>query len=185
MAAIAWRGDAWPEGFEPGLDESCYIDPQGATTPSGFHVCVIELDEETGALTCLDYLAVDDFGRVINPMIVDGQMHGALTQGLGQALGEFCVYDRAGQLVAGSTLDYPLLRARDLPPFELNRIETPAPGNPLGIKGMGEAGTLPAPPALANALRNALSRFQCPMPDMPFTPYRVWKAMNAGKAIPA
>ena len=106
-------------------------------------------------------------------MIVDGQMHGALTQGLGQALGECCVYDEAGQLVAGSTMDYPLLRARDLPPFELKRIQTPAPGNPLGIKGMGEAGTLPAPPALANALRDALSRFQCPMPDMPFTPYRV------------
>ena len=181
IASIAWRGDAWPEDFEPGLDESCYLDSAGGNTPSGFHLCVIEVDQDTGALTLLDYLAADDFGHVINPMIVDGQVHGAVTQGLGQALGEWCVYDDAGQLVAGSLMDYQLPRAADLPFFELNRIETPAPGNPLGIKGMGEAGTLPAPPAIANALRDALSSIGCSMPDMPFTPHRVWRALHAAE----
>ena len=179
IAAAAWRGDGWPEGFEPGLDESCYYEPAQGTTPSGFHLCVLELDRDTGSLTLLDYVASDDFGRIINPMIVDGQVHGAVTQGLGQALGECCVYDDAGQLLAGSLLDYALPRATDLPGFQLTRIETPAPGNPLGIKGMGEAGALPAPPAVANALRDAFSSTGCSIPDMPFTPHRVWRALNS------
>ena len=156
VASAAWRGDAWPENFEPGLDETCYVDP-GANRSSGFHLCVIEVDKETGAITVLDYLTADDFGRVINPLIVDGQVHGAVTQGLGQALGEWCAYDEDGQLLSGSPMDYQLPRAADLPLFSLNRIETPAPGNPLGVKGMGEAATSPAPPALANALQDAFS----------------------------
>ena len=112
IATIAWRGDAWPDGFEPGIDESCYIDLPAGNTPSGFHLCVVEVDKETGAFALLDYLAADDFGRTINPLIVDGQVHGAVTQGLGQALGEWCVYDDTAQLLAGSPMDYQLLRAR-------------------------------------------------------------------------
>ena len=177
IATAAWRGDAWPENFEAGLDETCYVDP-GGNTPSGFHLCAIEVDRETGSITLLDYLAADDFGRVINPLIVDGQVHGAVTQGLGQALGEWCFYDVDGQLLTGSPMDYQLPRAADLPPFELTRIETPAPGNSLGIKGVGEAGCSPAPPALANALGDALSSIGCEIPDMPFTPYRVWQALR-------
>ena len=178
VAAAAWRGDGWPEDFEPGLDESCYFEPPQGTTPSGFHLCVIEIDRDTGAVTLLDYFASDDFGKVINPTIVDGQVHGAVTQGLGQALGECCFYDDTGQLLAGSLTDYWLPRAADLPSFHLTRIETPAPGNPLGVKGMGEAGALPAPPAVANAIRDACSSTGCSMPDMPFTPHRVWRALN-------
>ena len=177
VASAAWRGDAWPENFEPGLDETCYVDP-GGNRSSGFHLCVIEVDKETGAITVLDYLTADDFGRVINPLIVDGQVHGAVTQGLGQALGEWCAYDEDGQLLSGSPMDYQLPRAADLPLFSLTRIETPAPGNPLGIKGMGEAATSPAPPALANALQDALSSNGCEIPDMPFTPCRVWRALQ-------
>ena len=178
IAAAAWRGDRWPADFEPGLDESCYVDPSQATTSSGFHLCVIELDRDTGAVTLLDYLAADDFGRIINPLIVDGQVHGAVTQGLGQAMGEWCVYDDGGQLLAGSALDYQLPRAADLPDFRLARTETPSPGNPLGIKGMGETGTLPAPPAFANALGDALSSIGSELPDMPFTPHRIWQAIR-------
>jgi len=179
IARAAWRGDAWPSGFEPGLDESCYVDPSQGTTPSGFHLCVVELDVETGALKILDYLAADDFGRLINPLIVEGQVHGAVAQGLGQAMGECCVYDEAAQLLTGSVMDYAVPRATDLPNFRCARVETPAPGNQLGIKGMGEAGTLPAPPAVGNALRDILVSKGCKVPSMPFTPHRVWRALNS------
>ena len=181
IAAAAWRGGQWPENFEPGLDVTCYVDPALATTPSGFHLCVIELDEESGAVKLLDYVAADDFGRVVNPLIVDGQVHGGVAQGLGQALSECCVYDDVGQLLAGSALDYAIPRADDLPSFVSHRLETPSPANPLGVKGMGETGTLPAPPAVANALRDVLTRRGGELPDMPFTANRLWESLRARK----
>ena len=179
IAAAAYRGGDWPPGFAPGLDETCYVDPSLGTTPSGFHLCVVEVDAETGQLQLLDYLTADDFGRIINPLIVEGQVHGALAQGLGQALSECCVYDGEAQLLSGSAMDYGIPRAADMPDISQRRTETAAPCNPLGVKGMGEACTLPAPPALANALQDALPAGSSPLPPMPFTAARLWRVFQS------
>ena len=179
VARAAYLGGAYPEDLEPGLEETAYYDPTGANNSSGLILAVVMVDPETGAIELRDLFAVDDCGRVINPMIVEGQIHGALAQGVGQALMEHSVYDpETGQPVAGSLMDYAAPRADDLPNFRDTRIETPAPGNPLGVKGVGESGTIGAPPAVVNAVIDALGPLGVGHMDMPLTPLTVWRAVQ-------
>ncbi len=170
-----------PADLEPYLDETSYHDTPNCTWPFGTHVAVVEVDEETGAIDLVRYVAVDDVGKKINPMIVDGQLHGGIAQGVGQALWEEAVYDDDGQLLSGSMLDYALPRASWLPNFELDETVTPSPVNPLGVKGVGEAGTIASTAAVANAVIDALSVHGIRHLDMPFTAPKVWAALQAAK----
>jgi carbon-monoxide dehydrogenase large subunit len=166
-------------GVEPGLDERVRYRAEASTFPSGCHVCEVEVDADTGTVEIVGYTAVDDFGRVVNPLIVEGQVHGGVAQGIGQALLENTVYDDAsGQLLSGSLMDYCLPRADDLPAFALTRNETPCTANALGIKGCGEAGAIGAPPAVINAILDALAELGVRDIDMPATPERVWRAIR-------
>ncbi|MSP51334.1 MAG: xanthine dehydrogenase family protein molybdopterin-binding subunit [Alphaproteobacteria bacterium] len=170
------------EEIEPGLEETGYWDPTSQAFPNGCHVCEVEVDEQTGAVTLVRLVAVDDFGNVINPLIVDGQVHGGMAQGAGQALMEQIVYDRdSGQLVTGSFMDYAIPRAEDLPTFELASSPHPCQTNPLGVKGCGEAGAIGAPPAIMNAIIDALADLGVRHIDMPATPARVWQAIEDAK----
>jgi carbon-monoxide dehydrogenase large subunit len=159
--------------LEPGLKEGAFYDPTNFTFPSGVHICEVEVDPETGVTKIDRWTAVDDFGHVINPMIVEGQVHGGIAQGVGQALLEGARYDASGQLVTASYMDYTMPRADDLPSFAVGTTVTPCPSNPLGIKGCGEAGAIAAPPAVINAITDALGHEDVPMPA---TPQVVWKA---------
>ncbi len=170
-----------PEGMEPYLDETAYHDTDNCTFPFGTHIALVEIDEETGAVDLVRYVAVDDVGNKINPMIVDGQLHGGITQGIGQALWEGAVYSEDGQLLTGSMLDYALPKASKLPSFELDETVTPSPVNPLGVKGVGEAGAIASTAAVANAVIDALSPLGIRHLDMPFTPPKVWAAIQAAK----
>ena len=170
------------EELEPGLDENAFYDPPNFTYPFGTHVCELEVDEETGEVTIDRWVAVDDFGNVVNPMIVHGQVHGGVTHGVGQALLEHAVYDESGQLLAGSYMDYCMPRAADVPSFEIGETVTPCPHNPLGVKGCGEAGAIAAPAAVINAVVDALSSLGVTHVEMPATPQRVWRAMQDAKA---
>jgi carbon-monoxide dehydrogenase large subunit len=161
--------------LEPGLNENAFYDPTNFTFPAGSYVCEVEVDKETGTTTIASFTAVDDFGKIINPMIVDGQVHGGLAQGIGQALTEGCRYDESGQLVTGSFLDYTIPRASDVPMFQLDTRETPCTHNPLGVKGCGEAGAIGAPAAVMNAITDALGVKDVPMPA---TAQTVWRAMH-------
>src|SRR5690606_33458598 len=156
-----------------------YYDPPNCTYPFGTHVCIVEVDPETGRVDIKRYVAVDDVGKVINPLIVEGQIHGGITQGVAQALWEAAVYDDNGQLVSGSLMDYALPRADLLPTFELDRTETPSPVNPLGVKGAGETGTIASTPAVVNAVVDALSPFGVKHLDMPLTPRKIWNVLQA------
>ena len=168
------------ETLEPGLEETSFYDPANFTYPAGAYVCEVEVDPETGAVAVLNFTAADDFGNVVNPMIVEGQVHGGLAQGIGQALLEGCVYDADGQLVSASFMDYAMPRADDLPGFSVDHSSvTPCTHNPLGAKGCGEAGAIGSPPALVNAVVDALEERGVTHIDMPLTPRRVWEAMNA------
>ncbi len=167
-----------PEGMEPFLDETTYYDPPNCTFPFGTHVCTVEIDPDTGKVTPLRYIAVDDVGKVINPLIVDGQLHGGIAQGMAQALYEGAVYDENGQLLTGSMMDYAIPRADMLPSYELARTETPSPVNPMGVKGAGEAGTIGSAATVTNAVVDALSHLGIRHLDMPFTAERVWQAIN-------
>jgi carbon-monoxide dehydrogenase large subunit len=165
--------------IEPGLKESAFHDPSNFTFPAGCHICELEVDPDTGVTQIVKWTAVDDFGTVINPMIVEGQVHGGIAQGVGQALTEACVYDRdSGQLVTGSYMDYCMPRADDLPSYTVGFTETKCPSNPLGVKGCGEAGCIAAPPAVINALTDALGVRELPMPA---TPQVVWQALQPMK----
>jgi carbon-monoxide dehydrogenase large subunit len=177
IAAAAYAAQRFPtDMIEPGLHAVCFFDPQNFTYPAGCYVCEVEIDPETGVTRIVDFVAADDFGCVANPQIVHGQVHGGVTQGIGQALLEHCVYDpESGQLLSGSLMDYCLPRADDLPRYRIALQETPCPGNPLGMKGCGEAGAIGAPPAVINAITNALGIADLPMPA---TPERVWRAAN-------
>ncbi len=170
----------YPEGLEPGLDFSSFYDPTNFTYPFGAHVAIVEIDKETGHTKLKRFIAVDDVGNVINPMIVDGQIHGGLAQGIGQALHEGAIYDEDGQLINGSYMDYCMPRADDLPSFEIDRTVTPCPHNPLGVKGAGEAGCIGSTPAVVNAVIDALWKGGHKVKDipMPMTPERVWTAMQ-------
>jgi carbon-monoxide dehydrogenase large subunit len=170
-----------PAGMEPYLDETAYHDTPNCTWPFGTHVAVVEVDEESGVVELVRYVAVDDVGKKVNPMIVDGQLHGGIAQGVGQALWEGAVYDDEGQLLTGSMLDYPLPRASWLPSFELDETVTPSPVNPLGVKGVGEAGAIASTAAVANAVMDALSPYGSRHLDMPLTPQKVWAALQQAK----
>jgi len=179
IALTAYVPHDYPEGLEPGLEENAFYDPANFTFPFGTHLSVVEVDPETGKVKLLRYIAVDDVGRIINPMIVEGQIHGGVAQGVGQALLEGAVYDRSsGQLLTGSLLDYALPRADDLPSFEVGHQETPCPHNPLGAKGAGEAGTIAATACVVNAVIDALYHLGVRDIRMPLTPERVWRAMR-------
>ena len=165
--------------LEPGLDETAFYDPKNFTFPSGAHIAEVEIDPDTGSLTVVKFTASDDFGRIINPMIVAGQVHGGLAQGIGQALLEGCVYDKAtGQLLTGSYNDYAMPRADDLPAFGLSTHATLCTHNPLGVKGCGEAGAIGAPAAIANAIVDALKGLGVRHVEMPATPERLWRLIR-------
>ena len=167
-----------PKQLRVGLEASAYFAAEPPGFPNGCHICEVEIDPDTGAVVVDRYTAVDDFGRLINPLIVSGQVHGAVAQGLGQALGENVVYDSAGQLLTASFMDYPVPRASDLPKFTLAFREEPCLSNPLGVKGAGEGGCVAAPPAVMNAIMNALQPFGIPHLDMPATGQRIWQALK-------
>jgi aerobic carbon-monoxide dehydrogenase large subunit len=164
---------------EPGLDETAFYDPINFTYPAGAYIAEIEIDRETGTVKLVNFTGADDFGRIINPLIVEGQVHGALVQGIGQALYENAVYDESGQLKTGSFMDYCMPRADNFIPFKLETNTTLCAHNPLGAKGCGEAGTIGAPPAIINAVVDALAPLGIIDIDMPATSERVWRAMAA------
>jgi aerobic carbon-monoxide dehydrogenase large subunit len=180
VALAAYVAHKFPTSeIEPGLKESAFHDPSNFTFPAGCHICEVEIDRDTGVTQIVSWTAIDDFGTLINPMIVEGQVHGGVTQGVGQALTEGCVYDSdSGQLITGSYMDYCMPRATDVPSFKVGFTETKCPSNPLGMKGCGEAGAIAAPAAVMNAITDALGVRDVPMPA---TPHTVWKALNATK----
>ena len=166
--------------LEPGLKEGAFYDPTNFTFPAGCHICEVEVDPQTGESEIVAWTAVDDFGTVVNPMIVEGQVHGGIAQGVGQALMERAVYDKDGQLVTGSLMDYCVPRAHDLPPFKIDLMKTISPSNPLGIKGCGEAGAIAAPVAVINAITNAIGSEDV---TMPATPQSVWRALKKAESM--
>jgi carbon-monoxide dehydrogenase large subunit len=184
VALTAYVPHNYPEGLEPGLEETSFYDPSNFCFPFGAHACVVEVDGDTGHVKIVRYIAVDDVGNVISPMIVDGMVHGGIAQGVAQALWEGAVYDEeSGQLVSGSMMDYAIPKADMLPMYETGRTETPTPVNPLGIKGAGETGTIASTPAVVNAVVDALSGFGIDhIETMPLTPERVWKTVQAAKS---
>lgn len=176
VALNAYTAHGFPSAeIEPGLKEGAFYDPTNFTFPAGCHVCEVEIDPDTGETTIVKFTAVDDFGEIINPMIVEGQVHGGIAQGVGQALLEGCVYDSDGQLVTGSYMDYCMPRADNLPSFVVDTTKTICPSNPLGMKGCGEAGAIAAPAAVMNALTDALGVQDLPMPATPLT---VWQTIR-------
>jgi carbon-monoxide dehydrogenase large subunit len=184
VSLTAYVPHNYPEGLEPGLEETSFYDPSNFCFPFGAHACVVEVDRDTGQVKILRYLAVDDVGNVINPMIVDGMVHGGIAQGVGQALCEGAVYDDAsGQLVTATMMDYALPKADMLPMYETDRTVTPTPVNPLGLKGAGETGTIASTPAVMNAVVDALAPLGIDhIEAMPLTAERVWNTIRAGKA---
>ena len=178
MATLAWN---MPAGVEPGMEVSAFYDPPNFTFPFGAHVCTVEVDADTGTVKVLRYVAVDDIGRVINPMIVDGQVHGGVTQGIAQALLEEAVYDENGQIRTGSMMDYAVPKAFQMPRFETDHTVTPSPHHPLGVKGVGETGTIAATAAVANAVIDALAPLGIAHLDMPYTSQRLWNVLKQRK----
>lgn len=181
VAGATYLGANIPEGMEPVLTGDYFFDPPNFTFPFGAHICVTEVDTETGKVKLRDYFAVDDCGPVINPTIVDGQIHGGLAQGIAQALYEEAIYDEDGNLLTGSMVDYMIPGAPELPSYTLDRTETPSPSNPLGVKGIGEAGTIGSPQAVINSVVDALSPMGIRHIDMPASPMRVWSAIQEAR----
>jgi carbon-monoxide dehydrogenase large subunit len=175
---LAFMGDNLPPGLEPGLDATRRFEPPNFVFPFGTHVCVVEVDARSGEVTVVKYVAVDDCGRLLNPMIVEGQVHGGIAQGLSQALFEEVIYDDNGQLLTGTLMDYAIPHAEQVPHYELDHTVTPTTVNPLGIKGIGEAGTIGSTPAVANAVIDALAPFGVVHIDMPLKPEKLWAAMQ-------
>ena len=184
IAGRAYDGKV-PDGDEPGLEANRFFKPDGETFPFGMHLAVVEIDRDTGKVRIVRYLAVDDCGRVLNPMMVDGQRHGGIAQGVGQALFEEVLYDESGQLMTSTLGDYALPRAGDFPIFELDMTETLTPRNPLGAKGIGEAGTIGSTPAIVNAVVDALSHLGVSHLDMPMRPERVWRTIQSANSTPS
>jgi carbon-monoxide dehydrogenase large subunit len=179
VAGAAYAGgQALPAGETPGLESSTYFQPEGEVWSFGAVVCAVRIDRESGQLAVERLVWVDDAGTVINPLLAEGQLHGALAQGLGQALLEAVVYDRGGQLLTGTLMDYAIPRADAVPPVVLEKTHTPSPRNPLGAKGLGEAGCIAVPPAVVNAAVDALGPFGVTHLDMPLTPARLWAAIT-------
>ncbi|MDH3194842.1 MAG: xanthine dehydrogenase family protein molybdopterin-binding subunit [Hyphomicrobiales bacterium] len=183
VCLAAYTAHNLPEGMEPGLKEGAFYDPANFTFPAGCYICEVEVDPGTGHTDIVQFVAADDFGRIINPMIVEGQVHGGVVQGIGQALLEGCQYDaETGQLVTATYNDYAMPRADDVPSFAVSTTETLCPNNPLGIKGCGEAGAIGSPPAVINAITDAIGNNDL---TMPATPEKVWRALNAGAVAQA
>ena len=180
VALTAYVPHNYPlDKLEPGLNENAFYDPANFTFPAGTHICEVEIDKDTGITRIVNFTAVDDFGKIVNPMIVEGQVHGGLTQGIGQALTEGCYYDPvSGQLVTGTYMDYCMPRADDVPTFKVGTKETACTHNPLGVKGCGEAGAIGAPAAVMNAITDALGVKDIAMPA---TPQRIWRVINDNK----
>jgi carbon-monoxide dehydrogenase large subunit len=179
VARMAYLGHVLPDGVEPGLDETLFYDPTGMGAPSGVHMAYVEVDPDTGMVEILDYVAVDDAGVIINPLLATGQIHGGVVQGIGQALYEQVCYDReTGQLLTGSLLDYAVPHADSLPKIRSQFQETPSPTNPLGVKGIGESGAIGAPPTIVHAVLDALVPFGIAHLDMPLTPQKIWTAIR-------
>ena len=185
VAGAAYIPMNLPDGMEPGLDEQSFYDPENFVFPFGAHACVVDVDAETGKVEVVRYVAVDDCGPAINPLLIDGQVHGGVTHGVGQALYERIHYDADGQLVTGSFVDYALPTAAEMPSFETDRTETPSPVNSLGVKGVGEAGTIAASAAVTNAVIDALRPLGVTYINMPLTPMRVWQAVQEARGAGA
>jgi carbon-monoxide dehydrogenase large subunit len=182
VARMAYVGHRLPDGVAPGLDETVFYDPTGMGSPSGVHLAYVEVDAETGVVKVLDYVAVDDVGTLINPLLAAGQIHGGVVQGIAQALYEEVSYDsESGQLLTGSLLDYAVPRAEHVPNITSLFQETPSPTNPIGVKGIGESGSIAAPPCMVHAVLDALSSFGITHLDMPLTPPRVWSAITKAR----
>ncbi|MGJ7494114.1 xanthine dehydrogenase family protein molybdopterin-binding subunit [Variovorax sp. RT4R15] len=186
VALTAYVPHNYPlDKLEPGLNETAFYDPTNFTYPAGSYICEVEIDKGTGEVKIDRFTAVDDFGTIVNPMIVEGQVHGGIVQGIGQALMENCVYDNeTGQLLTGSFMDYAMPRAEDFPMFKLDTLSTPCTHNPIGSKGCGEAGAIGSPPAVINAVLDALAPLGVKDFDMPASPHRVWEAMQKGATTP-
>ena len=180
VAGVAYIG-AVPEGMEPGLEETTFYDPENFVFPFGAHACVVDVDPETGKVKVVRYVAVDDCGRAINPMLIDGQIHGGVVYGIGQALYERVYYDDDGQLTTGTFVNYAIPTAAEMPSFETDRTETPSPVNSLGAKGVGEAGTIAASAAVTNAVIDAIRPLGVDYMNMPLSPMRIWEAINQGQ----
>jgi carbon-monoxide dehydrogenase large subunit len=177
----AYVAKTLPPGVDPGLEATTFFEPPNFVYPFGAHICVVEVDAETGDVRLQKYVAVDDCGNVINPLLVDGQVHGGIVQAVGQALLEEAVYDEQGQLITGELMDYAIPRAWDMPRMETARTVTPSPVNPMGVKGVGEAGTIGATPAVANAVLDALQPFGVRHIDLPLKRERIWQILRKGK----
>jgi carbon-monoxide dehydrogenase large subunit len=175
VALAAYTAHNLPDGMEPGLKESAFYDPSNFTFPAGAYICEVEVDADTGKTSFVNFVAADDFGRLINPMIVEGQVHGGLAQGIGQPLLEHAIYDENGQLLTASFMDYAMPRAEDLPSFKVQHTMTECPGNPLGVKGCDEAGAIGASAAVINAITDAIGNNDLAMPA---SPGRVWHAIH-------
>jgi carbon-monoxide dehydrogenase large subunit len=182
IAGASYRAMKLPPGVDPGLVATKFWEPANFTYPFGAHIIVCEVDRETGQIQILRYLAVDDIGNIMNPLLVEGQLHGGAAQGLGQALWEQAVYDDNGQLVTGEFMDYAMPRARSMPWIESSHTCTPSPVNPLGVKGVGEAGTIGSTPAMVNSVIDALSPLGVRHIDMPLTPEKIWKIVAEARA---
>jgi carbon-monoxide dehydrogenase large subunit len=182
IAGAAYTAKVLPPGESPGLESTRFFEPSNFTFPFGTHVAVVEVDRETGEIKWRRYVAVDDCGNVINPMLVDGQVHGGIAQGIGQAMFEEVVYDENGQLITGSLMDYAVPKAAFLPRFETDRTVTPTSVNPMGVKGVGEAGTIGATPAVVNAVVDALQPYGAKHIDMPLRPEKVWRILKGKEA---
>jgi carbon-monoxide dehydrogenase large subunit len=180
VVAEAYFARQLPPGTEPGLAEQFVFEPPNYTFPFGAHIAVTEIDPETGEVRLRNYYAVDDCGRILNPLLVDGQVHGGLAQGIGQALWEELIYDENGQLVSGTLMDYAVPKAHQFPWFETANTETRTPVNPLGVKGVGEAGTIASTPAVVNSVVDALAPFGVRHVDMPLKPDKIWRVMKQG-----
>ena len=182
VALAVFAATDLPDGIEPNLDSDATYDPDNFSFPHGTHLCAAEVDTETGQVRIRSYVCVDDIGHVVNPLIVDGQVHGGLAQGIAQALYEEAVHDESGTLLSGSFAEYLMPSAADLPSFTTGRTETPATTNPLGVKGVGEAGTIASTPAVVNAVLDAVRHLGVRDIEMPCTPMRVWQAIHAAGA---
>ncbi|MGI8649015.1 MAG: xanthine dehydrogenase family protein molybdopterin-binding subunit, partial [Rubrobacter sp.] len=181
IAGEAFLGVNLPEGMEPNLTADSHFDPPNFTWPFGTHVCVVEVDTETGKVTIPNFFAVDDCGPIVNPQIVNGQLHGGIAQGIGQALYEEAVYDENGNPITSTLLDYMFPGAPELPNFTLEQTVTPSPTNPMGVKGIGESGAIGSSPAVMNAVIDALSHLGVTHLDMPASPMKVWEAIKDAK----
>ncbi len=179
VAATANTSNTLAPGIEPGLETTVFFEPEACTFPFGTHICVVEVDKDTGVVDLVRYVAVDDCGRQINPLLVAGQVHGGIVQGVGQALFEEVIYSEEGQLLTGTFMDYAMPIANDLPSFELDHTITLTDANPLGVKGVGEAGTIGSTPAVAAAVADALGVQHV---DIPMKPEKLWKIIHQQQA---